>query len=214
MNDENKILKLSDYADKGSELETKIKYSSDFSKIPKTNLSKRILAFGVDLSTIIVLKTILDSGYIVFLSQFISITSQELRIDLLNYSPLMQIGIFVTIYCSYFLFCTHILNGKTIGKKTMGLTVINEKFVSNFREHTHLLTFKQSLKRTFGYLLSYISFGTFFIFNFSSEDKRGLSDYLSGSRTVSDSWLNHMLEHKKFNNEELNIDVSSLDKVA
>ncbi len=59
--------------------------------------------------------------------------------------------------------------------------------------------------------MCYLSFGTFFIFNFSSEDKRGLPDYLSNSRTVSDDWLKSMLEKKQYEAEVVSIDIRSLD---
>jgi uncharacterized RDD family membrane protein YckC len=215
MRDENKIVHLSDYITTQSSVNTvPEQLKAKFTKIPHANLFKRGISFGVDLLAIGVLKTMIDSGYAIFISQFLSPVSLNVQSELISTNMFLQVSTFVLIYCAYFLYSAYVLNGKTIGKMTMKLTVINEDFIYNHNENTHSINFNQSLKRSLGYLLCYISMGTFFIFNFSSEDKRGLPDYLSGSRTVSDDWLAQMLDHKTHQFEEVVIDLSSLDKAA
>ena len=114
------------------------------------------------------------------------------------------------LFAGYFLVNALIFEGSSVGKKLMGLVVINEDFTNSHIDKTHELNFMQSVQRTLGYVLCYLSFGTFFIFHFSSEDRRGLSDYLSNSRTVTTSWLKLMLEHKEFAAEVITIDIESL----
>lgn len=215
MEKENNTIHLAQYINNQRELTpSETGLSRKFKKVPDTNLIKRGIAFCVDIFTIIVLKTVIDSGYILFVSQFLSPLAQDVQGTLTQTTIFMQLSIFLTLYCSYFLYCTYVLEGKTLGKMTMKLTIISEDFIYNHNDYSHKMTFNQALKRSLGYLLCYMSMGTFFIFNFSSEDKRGLSDFLSGSRTVSDDWLNHMLDYKKNSLEELRIDVDSLERAA
>jgi uncharacterized RDD family membrane protein YckC len=215
MNEDNKIVHLNDYIATHRLVETiPDRLKTEFSKVPRAHLVKRGIAFGVDLLAIGVLKIVIDSGYAIFVSQFLAPVSSGLKSQLISTDIFFQASIFILIYCSYFLYSAYVFNGKTLGKMTMKLTVVNEDFVYNHKENTHSIDFNQSLKRSLGYLLCYISMGTFFIFNFSSEDKRGLPDYLSGSRTVSDDWLAQILDFKTHKLEEVRIDVSSLDKVS
>ena len=104
------------------------------------------------------------------------------------------------------------MNGKTLGKMAMGLTVIKENYVHNMKEDQIHLTLSESAKRAAGYLGCLLSFGVFFVFTFASEDNRGLADYLSGSRTVSDKWLKQMQEFKETQQEQVIIDISRLDR--
>jgi uncharacterized RDD family membrane protein YckC len=134
------------------------------------------------------------------------------KLDEINGNLVLHAVIFVAIYWSYFLYTTYVLDGKTLGKMTMGLRIINENFLQDFDQLDYKISLQNSLRRSMGYLICYLSFGTFFIFNFSSEDKRGLPDYLSGSRTVSDNWLNQMLEKKQYSTEQVTIDIQALDK--
>ena len=213
MEKENNVINLKNYINNQEDVVTlNHNVFSNFSKMPKANLSKRGIAFFVDLLSIGVLKTVIDSGYAIFIAQFMAPASTTMKSQLMHTNMFFQLSLFITIYCAYFLYCNFIFDGKTLGKMTMKLTTINEDFVFNFKDATHEINFNQSLKRSLGYLLCYISMGTFFIFNFSSEDKRGLSDYLSGSRTVSDDWLEQALSFKAHQLEEVTIDIYALEK--
>ena len=91
---------------------------------------------------------------------------------------------------------------------------VNDHFIHDVDEKNYKLTLSQAAKRAFGYLTCYLTFGIFFIFNFASEDKRGLADYISSSRTVSDRWLKEMIEYKLHQREQLSIEISSLSVSA
>lgn len=181
---------------------------------PKSELFKRVIAFGVDLMAIGIFKISMYTAYALFLNEFMSPLGEKFKAHLLDGNIVTHLSVYLLIYYSYFLFCNFVLSGKTLGKLAMGLRVINEKFCHDLDDTDYELTLSQCFKRSTGYLLCYLSFGTFFIFNFSSEDHRGLADYLSSSRTVSDSWLTQMLDYKEHQREQVTIEIKSLELVA
>lgn len=208
MENENKVVYLTDYIATNQTISTVPKKVNLID--PKGHLIKRIVSFGIDLVAIGLIKMSLHGAYAVFINQFLSPLNFKQRAALINGNLLLHVTIFIAIYTAYFLYSSFVMEGKTLGKMTMGLRVINEGFVQDSSQMSYNLSLKNSVRRSMGYLLCYLSFGTFFVFNFSSEDRRGLPDYLSGSRTVSDEWLQSMLEHKQFDAEVINIDIKSL----
>ena len=213
MNNEENIIHLKDYLDHSEPIQILDHVESDFSAMfPKTNMFKRALALIVDLSTLTVLNVGIHNGYNLFVSEFLGPVNYENQYKLIQVDMAFSATIYLVLYFSYFLYCTYIMNGKTLGKMAMGLTVIKENYVHNMKEDQIHLTFSESAKRAAGYLGCLLSFGVFFVFTFASEDNRGLADYLSGSRTVSDKWLKQMQEFKKTQQEQVIIDISRLDR--
>ena len=215
MKEDNTILHLSDYIQNNRKIES-VNHNEILKVVekPDTNLLTRTFAFGIDLSVVILLNSMIHAAYGLFINQFLSPMDESARLTFLNTSITLQLSLFILMFGSYFFYCGVVLSGKSLGKKIMRLSVIDERFVINHIENTHEVSIAQSAQRTLGYLLCYVSFGAFFIFNFASEDQRGLSDYLSSTRTVSDEWLDSMLEHKEFSAEEVTIDIRSLNKAA
>jgi uncharacterized RDD family membrane protein YckC len=209
MEKENKVVYLTDYIETNQKIKT-VSKRMDLTE-PQSHLFKRIISFGVDILAISLLKISLHGAYAVFINQFFSPLNAQQRAELINGNILLHAVIFVAIYTAYFLYTSFVLDGKTLGKMTMGLRVVDEGFIQDADQMTYNISLQNSFRRSMGYLLCYLSFGTFFVFNFSSEDKRGLPDYLSSSRTVSDDWLANMLEHKQYSAETINIDIQSLE---
>ncbi|MAZ47656.1 MAG: hypothetical protein CME65_03785 [Halobacteriovoraceae bacterium] len=213
MNNEENVIHLKDYLDHSEPIQILDHVESDFSAMfPKTNMFKRALALIVDLSTLTVLNVGIHNGYNLFVSEFLGPVNYENQYKLIQGDMAFSATIYLVLYFSYFLYCTYIMNGKTLGKMAMGLTVIKENYVHNMKEDQIHLTFSESAKRAAGYLGCLLSFGVFFVFTFASEDNRGLADYLSGSRTVSDKWLKQMQEFKETQQEQVIIDISRLDR--
>lgn len=211
MNNSQKIIYLHDYITKKKNIVPLTNNKNEWNlSVPNSSLYLRGVAFIIDLLTISLIKVSIHSAYALFLNQYFAPVNNGHKTILLEGNIILHLSLFLIIYFSYFLFTSYILNGKTLGKIAMGLKIINDDFVTNPKSLIHELTLQQCFKRSFGYLLCYLSFGTFFIFNFSSEDKRGLPDYISSSRTVSDSWLNAMSEFKNHQAEIITIDIKSL----
>jgi uncharacterized RDD family membrane protein YckC len=176
-----------------------------------TVLIKRGIAFVVDLLTISLLKTAMTASFAIYLNSYLTPVNRLAKIELSQGNIAIHALVFLSVYFGYFLYSTFIMNGKTLGKIVMGLTVVNDLFYRSKSELNSDVSFNAAFKRSVGYLLCYFSFGTFFIFNFSSEDKRGLSDFISGSRTVSDRWLSQELERREYNAKAIYIDIAALE---
>ena len=207
------IIQLKDYTESHKIISQDVlcPLGKNFSLTPPNLLGKRMIALGVDIATIALIKTSLHGAYAIFVSNFLAPLSQGRKLRLIEGDISLHLVTFLIIYSAYFFYTTFVLNGKTLGKMTMGLRVIDENYILKDDQITYSLDLKHSFKRALGYLICYLSFGSFFIFNFSSEDKRGLPDYLSNSRTVSDDWLNHFKFLKEQNIAEvIYIDIEAI----
>lgn len=215
MNDDKNVIHLADYITQNAEVEEfNIQKPLPTMSDPGSLLSKRAIGLGIDFSLIFAFKTALHGSFALFVNEFFAPFSNTFKTALSEPNMFFHVSIFLTLFAGYFLVSALIFEGGSLGKKIMGLSVINEDFTTSHIEHTHEISFMQAVQRTAGYVLCYLSFGTFFVFHFSSEDRRGLSDYLSNSRTVTTSWLKLMLEHKEYAAEVVTIDIASLNEAA
>jgi len=215
MNDDNNVIHLSEHIQNNKKIDDVNLYENiKLLKKPQSNIVNRTVAFAVDFMIVLFINSSIHAAYALFVNQFLYPLDDKAKLLLLTSNTTLQMSIFLFLFGAYFLYSGVVLNGKTFGKTIMKLSIINEAFVINHIHSDHQITMTQSFQRTLGYLLCYFSFGAFFIFNFASEDQRGLSDYLSGTRTVDDEWLKLMLEHKEYAAEEVSIDIRSLDRAA
>lgn len=177
---------------------------------PSGHIMRRVIALGIDFMTIGLIKSSLHGAYAIFVTDFLAPLNGHKQMSLIEGNLNVHILSFILVYWCYFFYTTYIMSGKTLGKMAMGLRIINEDFVKQPQVMHYEPSIEAAIKRSLGYVMCYLSFGTFFVLNFSSEDKRGLPDYVSNTRTVSDLWLAQMLEHKEFNQEHIVIDIKEL----
>ena len=215
MNNGKKVIHLADYLNQELTIKDFDRYKP-ISRIEKNdpNLIKRACAFGFDLASIGFLKTLLHSSFLIFVGEFLSPFSYVLKKEISTPSIGIHVGLFALIYMSYFVLSGLFLDGNTLGKKIMGLKVINNNFSKDPTKHTHELSIKQIFQRSFGQLVCYLSFGTFFVFHFSSEDKRGLADFISNTKTVSNEWFELAQNYKEYDAEIITIDIETLEQAA
>src|SRR5690606_1696743 len=128
----------------------------------------------VDFSLILTLKLLCTVGYGAFLESYFYMMHDSQVGTLLIGDFGLHLSVTMLLYFSYFVFCNYTLEGKTLGKAIFGLRTINDGFVFDKQLMDSSMDLSQSIRRSFGYLLCYLSFGTFFSFSFFSEDKRGL----------------------------------------
>ena len=212
---ENNIINLVDHLNSQEEINTFNPADIGYFKIEDDNIMiRRIYSFVVDFSIIMLLNTAATVSYIVFVRKFFYMLHFEQQEILIANNFFVQFSVFIVLYISYFLYCNFVLNGQTVGKQVFKLTTVSDHFIFIEQEQNYALSFLQCWRRTIGYLSCYLSFGTFFFFSFMSIDKRGLPDYLSQSRTVSNEWLAGMMAFKKYEHDQVRIDITALDKVA
>lgn len=211
----NNVIHLIDHINSKEEVSTFNPADIGYFKIENDNITqKRIYSFMIDFSIIMLLNTATHVAYSLFVSNFMFVLNMKQQNYLTSQNMPVQLAIFMLIYTTYFFYSMYILNGQTVGKIVYKLTTVADNFVFDEDVKDHTPTLSQAWRRTFGYLTCYFSFGTFFLFSFMSEDKRGAPDYFSQTRTVSNEWLSGMIAFKEIPHEEVRIDISALDRAA
>jgi uncharacterized RDD family membrane protein YckC len=212
---ENNVISLVSHLEKNSNIETVNEFDIKPIDIANDDITqRRIYSFLVDFSAIMVINTAIHTSYALFVSEFFQVLNIKVKAQLLMGNFGLQAGIFLMAYMTYFFYSMFILNGQTFGKMFFKLHTIDDNYIFEEDSKQYYLGARQAFRRAFGYLTCYLSFGSFFIFSILSEDKRGIPDYFSNSRTVSEEWLEGMKAYKKYEHEEVRINITSLDKAA
>lgn len=214
MKKQNNLIQLSHYIEQRKKIVPIDFYAQAQSIENQKILTKRFWAFTIDILSILLIKTAIDISYTVFIKNFYFFLSIKQQNHLAFGNLPLQWSVTMIIFWTYFVFCHYTLEGKTFGKMFMKLRTINDEFIFNQEVQDYTPSLSCALRRTFGYFVCYISFGTFFSFSFFSEDQRGVPDYFSGTRTVSDEWLFGMIHHKQYQSQVINISIRSLQNVA
>lgn len=214
MMDDKNIINLVDHINKENAVKTFNPADLGYFKIEEDKIMiRRIYSFIVDIFTIMLFNTAINVSYAVFVKDFLYLLNKDQQFFMTS-SLSTQVATFLIIYVSYFFYSQYVMDGKTLGKFVFKLTTVRDDFVFRFEDQNYTPTILQAWRRTIGYLGCYLSAGIFFLFSFMSEDKRGLPDYLSQTRTVSDEWLAGMRAFKAYDHNEVRINVASLDKAA
>lgn len=214
MNKQNNIIQLSHYIEQEKKI-VPIDFYAQINSLKHENiLSKRFIAFSIDFFAVMLIKYAIDLSYALFIQNFYFFLDIKQQYFLSLGSMPFHLAIALVIFWTYSVFCTYTLEGSTFGKYAMKLRTINDDFIFTPEIKDFTPSIKSSLRRTFGYFVCFLSFGTFFSFSLFSEDQRGIPDYFSGTRTVSNEWLDGMVQYKEYDQEVINISIRSLKQVA
>jgi uncharacterized RDD family membrane protein YckC len=212
---ENNVINLSDYVKTKKEIETFNIKEFEYFDIKNDQITlRRISAFAADFFVILMVFNMIQVSYAAFVQNILIPLNYIQKSNLINGTTAINVMIFAFVYITYFFMNNYIFAGKTLGKKWMGLRAINEDYIYFKEVEDSEMNFSQALRRSFGKFLCYISFGTFFILNIINEEKRGLSDMISKTRVVSDEWYEAFEANKKYDLDNVKIDINSLDRVA
>ncbi len=173
-------------------------------------LKRRSLAFVIDLVFISFVNTIIHQGYGLFMQEILYPISHRGKAELISGSPLLFFGVFVFLFTSYFFYSGVVWNGKSIGKQLLKISIVSDAFFKNKSINDYSPSVESFTVRALGYTLCYLSCGMFFLFNFSSEDNRGLVEMMSGSRSVSDEWLAEEIDKRQSTGDVITIDIEQL----
>lgn len=158
----------------------------------------RVYAFALDIFIISIFKISLlfAAGTFTTLlmtlipSTFLDSSQLQLALNMFNYS------LIPLVFISYFTFTLYFFNGSTAGKSLMKLKVIDH----NTNQQT--LSLKTSFRRSLGYFLNFLSFGSLFVINFIRKDQLGYADFYSKSATVSLIRFNEKINQLKEQQED------------
>ena len=185
-----------------------------FSLAKEKTLWRRAFAFISDFFVIAMLKNMVSISYALFVAEFLGPLTNAQKSALASPGAAVEASVFAVVFLSYFFFCLYALDGKTLGAQLMKLSVVDEDYAFDHDKKRHEPNSLQALKRSLSYMLCYLSFGTFFFFSLLNEDRRGVPDFLSSTRVVSDEWLQGHKAWKKLSREEVRININSLDRAA
>lgn len=168
-------------------------------------LRKRVYSFCVDIYTIVAIKILMTMTYGHFIRTFFFQLPYKMQQKLMTQITLMDFAMAPIVFISYFLISYYMADGKTVGKLLFKLSVAKNNLGAD-----HLPSFKESLLRTLGYVICYLSAGVLFAVPFLRKDRRGIPDMISGTRVYSDLEIyNHLLEISTSENV-IQIDFSKL----
>lgn len=169
-------------------------YHDHSGKVP--NQWRRIFSFAIDFIAILFIKTLVDISYAGFVNSFLYFLSYSQKSALINMDMITHFSLFSIIFITYFTFCLYAFEGKTIGKKMLGLNIASEHFFNTQLQKDHTLQLKSCFYRALGYYFGYLSFGLLFTFSLISDDSRGIPDYISQSRSVTDDFISKQKDFK------------------
>lgn len=201
-----KVVDLKHYLNKKIE-PRKLQVNLDFLEDRGKNLHKRSFAFALDIFTIGVLKVGTVFSYAKFLETMVVDLTFSQKYQLQKALTYFDFFLTFAIFFGYFTFCFYTLNGKTLGKKLMKLTVITNNYMNNPDEHDFKMTFGQAFMRTLGYLVSYLSFGIMFALPFLRSDQKSLSEIFSKTTVLTDiEFYKHFILRNK-TQEVIKVDI-------
>ncbi len=212
---ENNVISLATHISKKTPIDTfQVDDLGAFS-IDKERIGlRRAFAFGCDFFLIMTMTNMAVSSYAIFVKEFLQPMNMLQKTQMMGSVWALGLGVAGVIAFTYFFYCNYFLNGKTAGSHLMKLTTIDDSYPFVDEQDHHAPSASQCAKRTMGYMACYFSFGLFFFFTYLNEEKRGVPDFVSGTRVVSDEWLKGFKSHKALHKEHVRININSLDRVA
>lgn len=212
---ENNIINLADHITKRTPIQTFQIDDLNAFAIEKERIGlRRAFAFICDLFLVITFTNMAVSSYAFFVKEFLQPMSMGQKTQMMSSVWALGLGVSAVVAFTYFFYCAYFLEGKTAGSWLMKLTIIDESWPFTPEKEEYVPSAAQCAKRTLGYLACYLSFGAFFFFTYLNDEKRGVPDFVSGTRMVSDEWLKSFVSHKELHKEHIRININSLERVA
>lgn len=212
---DNNVLNLATYLQSQKPLPTvDADEMETFSIYKEKTLARRVFAFMCDFFVVATFKNMASVSYALAVNELLQPLSGAQRMAIIRPSMLMEAAVFLTIFFTYFFYCNYVLNGKTLGGFLMKLNVIDDNYPFDHQQTRHWPKVSQAAKRAAGYVVCYLSFGTFFFLSLLNDEKLGVPDFISGTRVVSDEWLKGYKAYKKYDQDQVRININSLDKAA
>lgn len=185
-------------------------------------IRKRVYATTLDLFFIGLINKAMVFTYLNFMKSFYYQLPSSLQFRIENgLTEISTLSLFV-VFWGYFMMSFYWGEGRTPGKILFGLKVHSMNFKYHGQFH---LTLAESLKRTSGYFLCYLSFGLLYGIALLTPDKKGIPDWFSGTQVVTDEQMEFIDRHyfpphaeqiiemaATFKKEELPIQLSLFDE--
>jgi hypothetical protein len=206
MSNTNNVVELKNYLKKN--IPSRELTKSLFEKFQASNCNiKRIQAFSIDLFIVGMIKTSIDFAYALFLSTFFYNLDIFAQAELINNMQIFSLAQAVVVASAYSFLNYYLLSGRTIGKKMMKLTTVNNEYVENIDFWNNELSINQCIMRTLGYISSSALMGVMYAFPFMRSDRKSLSDMWSNSTVMTEADFHQLFLYKSEYRESLYIEM-------
>jgi hypothetical protein len=175
---------------------------------------KRVSAFLFDLMMISIVNAIIFSGYKFFVESHLYFLSFASKSNLTNGTEMIEAPIILITLLSYFTLSLYLYEGRTLGKKLMGIRTVDDKFINTYEQVSSELSLMQCYRRALTYALGYVTFGITLALSYFVKNHRGISEIYSQSTTISDHDYKKILEIKAHHQPQYEVDVFELIKAA
>lgn len=150
-----------------------------FPKVNKEDLiRKRCFAFTVDLMFIIMINRAIMFTYMNFIRTFFLHIPYHAQSNLVEGLPQIHLTTLLAVFFGYFTISYYMGEGQTPGKLLFGLRIYSK------RKNSIKLNLQESILRTMGYFLCYITGFVFFLIPFLRRDQKGIPDWFSRTEVI------------------------------
>jgi hypothetical protein len=204
MSDENNVINLVDHIEKRKKVNTN--YQQEAGKAPAggyllklTPLHMRILAFGVDIFSVGIIKLILSISFSIYVQTFFNELDFSQQVYLFHAMDGLEVLMSGFVFMSYFTLCYYFMEGRTFGKQLLKLRAVKSEFVKD-NDNTDLhYGLWDAFMRTSGYFCAYLTLGALYALPFIRRDKRSLADLFSSSMVLTNDEVYNIFAYKTKN---------------
>lgn len=156
--------------------------NSDWLKSPREggSLRRRTFSFFVDLFCVLLTTRLLMASYISYLKTFMYLMGERSQYLLTSQMHKIEFSVITVVFFGYFFLSYYMGNGKTPGKILFRLKVVPTD------NPLELLSFKQSLKRSAGYIFCYLTGFVLFTLPYFNKDNAGIPDMFSSTNVLTE----------------------------
>ncbi len=202
MKDENNVINLVDHIERKKKVDTgpitEIKKPEQY-LLRLTPINKRIVAFGIDIFMVGMIKLSISISYAIYVQTFFDSLEFSQQVYLIHVLDSIEVFVALAVFISYFTMSFYIMEGRTVGKHLLRLRAVKNDFISDNSNTDLEYGLKESFLRTVGYFCAYLTIGLLYALPFFRKDKRSLADLFSKSMILTNDEVYNIFAYKTRN---------------
>lgn len=204
MSFDNNVINLVDHIENQKKVNTdQVPETKEFKPDPYllklTPLSQRIVAFGIDIFMVGMIKLAITISFTIYVQTFFDELDFSQQVYLFHALDGVEVLTAAFVFLGYFTMSFYFMEGRTFGKHLLKIRAVKNDFVCD-NDNTELhYTLKDAFMRTLGYLAAYLSLGVLYALPFVRKDKRSLADIFSGSMILTNDEVYNIFAYKTKN---------------
>lgn len=175
----------------------------------KDHHALKSMAFILDFFLVVIIKELIVLSYQTFFTNYFYQVPHYTKKALLSGTSELGLSLTIISFMTYFLLTPYLFEGKTLGLKVMKLRLVNKDFYFGQNDN-FLISLRESLHRTCGYVLGFFSLGLFAAVPFLTQHKKGIPDMLSNTFVISENDFEAHMHNHSLDEDLVYIDIDSL----